>query len=116
MPALLLQILMTFGIGCIAATLTAFVRDTAHAVGIALTVAFYATPIVYPASLVPPGLRPILEANPVAHLVDLFRRAFSLHAAPAPASVLYLTVFCLVVALAGAALFARARPHFADLI
>ena len=81
-PALLLQIAMTFGLGCIAATLTAFVRDTAHAVGIALTVVFYATPIVYPASLVPERLRPILEANPVAHLVDLYRRAFTLHAPP----------------------------------
>ncbi len=115
-PALGLQVLMTFGIGCIAATLTAFVRDTVHAVGIVLTVGFYATPIVYPASLVPPKLRPILEANPVAHLVDLYRRAFTLHEAPAPASWLYLTVFCVAVAVVGATLFARARPHFADLI
>ena len=115
-PALLLQIAMTFGLGCIAATLTAFVRDTAHAVGIALTVVFYATPIVYPASLVPEKLRPILEANPVAHLVDLYRRAFTLHAPPSAGSVLYMTLFCGAVALLGAALFSRARPHFADLI
>lgn len=115
-PALLLQVAMTFGLGCIAATSTAFVRDTAHAVGIALTVVFYATPIVYPASLVPERLRPILEANPVAHLVDLYRRAFTLHAAPPAGSVLYLTLFCGGVALLGAALFSRARPHFADLI
>lgn len=115
-PALVLQVLMTFGLGCIAATLTAFVRDTVHAVGIALTVVFYATPIVYPASLVPARLRPVIDANPVAALVDLFRRAFTLHAAPAPAPVVYLTVFCLAVAVVGAGLFARARPHFADLI
>jgi ABC-type polysaccharide/polyol phosphate export permease len=114
-PALLLQTLLAFGIGCIAATMTAFLRDTVHAVGIALTVLFYATPVVYPLSLVPPRLRPIIEANPLTHLVDLFRRAFTLHAAP-PSSVLYLTVFALGVAAAGAALFARARPHFADLI
>ena len=115
-PALVLQVLMTFGLGCIAATLTAFVRDTVHAVGITLTVVFYATPIVYPASLVPARLRPLIDANPVAALVDLFRRAFTLHAAPAPAPIVYLTVFCLAVAAVGAGLFARARPHFADLI
>lgn len=115
-PALLLQILMTFGIGCLAATLTAFVRDTAHAVGIALTVVFYATPIVYPASLVPERLRWVLEANPVAHLVDLYRRAFTLHALPEAGSVLLLTLFCGAAALIGGALFHRARPHFADLI
>lgn len=116
LPALVLQVLFTFGVGCVAATLTAFLRDTAHAVGIALTVGFYATPIVYPASLVPARWKPLLEANPIAHLVDLYRRAFTLHAAPEPASMAYLTVFCLFVALAGGALFARARPHFADLL
>ncbi len=115
-PALLLQVLFTFGFGCIAATLTAFVRDTTQAVGIVLTVGFYATPIVYPASLVPASLRPVIEANPVTHLVDLYRRAFTLHAAPEPASIVYLAAFCGIVAVGGAALFARARPHFADLI
>jgi lipopolysaccharide transport system permease protein len=115
-PALFLQILFTFGIGCIAATLAAFLRDTTHAVGIVLTVGFYATPIVYPASLVPARLRPLIEANPVAHLVDLYRRAFTLHAAPEAASIAYLAAFCVVAALVGGGLFARARPHFADLI
>jgi lipopolysaccharide transport system permease protein len=115
-PALLLQILLTFGIGCIAATLTTFLRDTTHAIGIVLTVGFYATPIVYPLSLVPPRLLPFLEANPLTHLVDLYRRAFTLHTAPPASSILYLTAICGVAAAAGAALFARARPHFADLI
>jgi len=115
-PAVLLQALLAFGIGCIAATMTAFLRDTVHAVSVGLTVLFYATPVVYPLSLVPPRLRPIIEANPLTHLVDLFRRAFTLHQAPPPSSVLYLTAFSLLAAAAGAALFARARPHFADLI
>jgi lipopolysaccharide transport system permease protein len=116
LPALALQVLLTFGIGCLAATLTAFVRDAAHAVSIVLTILFYATPIVYPVSLVPERYRPILEANPIAHLVEWYRRAFTLHVAPEPSSVLYVTLFAAAVALAGALLFARARPHFADLI
>ena len=115
-PALALQILLTFGLGCIAATLTAFLRDTVHAVGIVLTVGFYATPIVYPVSLLPARLLPLIEANPVTHLVDLYRRAFTLHAAPSAGSVAYLTASCALAAIAGAALFSRARPHFADLI
>jgi ABC-type polysaccharide/polyol phosphate export permease len=115
-PALVLQVLLTFGIGCIAATATAFMRDAAHAVGIVLTVLFYATPIVYPISLVPARLRPWLEANPLTPLVDLFRRAFTLHAFPESVPLLYLTIFSLAAALLGGALFARARPHFADLI
>jgi lipopolysaccharide transport system permease protein len=115
-PALLAQTLLTFGLGCLAATLAVFVRDTVQALGVAMTVLFYATPIVYPASLVPARLRPILAANPIAHLVEWYRDAFTLHAAPDPRSIVYVTVCAAGSAALGAALFARARPHFADLI
>lgn len=116
LPALLLQVLLTFGIGCLAATVTTFVRDAAQAIGIALTIVFWATPIVYPASLVPERFRPILAANPVTHLVEWYRRAFTLHVLPDLGSAIYLTVAAGGVAVLGAALFFRARPHFADLI
>lgn len=116
LPALALQVLLTYGIGCLAATVTAFVRDAAHAIGILLTVMFFATPIVYPASLVPDRFRPILEANPIAHLVAWYRAAFTLHELPAAGSVVYLTLFSATAALLGGLLFQRARPHFADLI
>src|SRR5687768_16465545 len=38
LPALAVQVLLTYGIGCLAATVTAFVRDAGHAIGILLTV------------------------------------------------------------------------------
>jgi ABC-type polysaccharide/polyol phosphate export permease len=116
LPALVLQVLLTFGIGCLAATVTTFVRDAAQAIQIALTVVFWATPIVYPASLVPARFRPILAVNPVTHLTEWYRRAFTLHVLPDPGSALYLTVVACTLAALGAALFFKARPHFADLI
>jgi lipopolysaccharide transport system permease protein len=115
-PALIVQTAMTFGLGCLVATVSTFVRDAIPAIGIALTVVFYATPIVYPASLVPENLRWLVEANPIAHLIEWYRDAFTRHVFPKPASVLYATAFALVAATAGLALFRRARPHFADLI
>ncbi len=115
-PALLLQTLLTFGIGCLAATVTTFLRDAAHAIGIVLTVLFYATPIVYPLSLVPEKFRLIVQCNPISHLVEWYRGAFTLHTAPDPFSILYLLAFSTVATVLGVAFFAKARPHFADLI
>lgn len=118
-PALALQALLTFGIGCVAATVTTFVRDAAQMIGVLLTVVFWATPIVYPSSLVPARhawLGAILRANPVTHLADWYRRAFTIHAPPEASSVAYLTVFAIASALIGTALFVKARPHFADLV
>jgi lipopolysaccharide transport system permease protein len=118
-PALALQALLTFGIGCFAATVTTFVRDAAQLIGVLLTVVFWATPIVYPASLVPARhawLAAILRANPVTHLADWYRRAFTLHSLPEASSFLYVGAAAVVSALAGTALFVKARPHFADLV
>jgi len=115
-PALLAQVVLTFGLGCLVATLTTFVRDTAQVLGIGLTVLFYATPIVYPASLVPASFRPVLRANPLTHLTEWYRSAFTLHTLPPAASVLFVVACAAVSAALGMALFARARPHFADVI
>jgi ABC-type polysaccharide/polyol phosphate export permease len=115
-PALLVQTILTFGIACFAATVTTLVRDVAHGINIALTVVFYATPIVYPAALFPSRYRWVLAVNPIAHLVEWYRRAFTLHVLPEASSILYLTVFSGAVAVLATALFFRARPHFADLI
>jgi ABC-type polysaccharide/polyol phosphate export permease len=115
-PALLLQTLLTFGLGCLVATVAVFVRDAVHALGIGLTVLFYMTPIVYPASLAPERFRPILRANPIAHLTEWYRDAFTLHRMPEPGSVLFVSVIAVASVVLGSGLFARARPHFADLI
>ena len=118
-PALLLQALLTYGIGCLTTTVTTFLRDTAQVIGIGLTVVFWLTPIVYPIAMIPPRhawLLSVVRANPVTHLVEWYRAAFSTHVLPTPASALYLTATCVAAALFGAALFAKARPHFADLM
>ena len=118
-PALVCQALLTYGIGCFAATVTTFLRDAVQLVGIALTVVFWATPIVYPISMIPPRhawLLAVVRANPVTRLVEMYRAAFSTHVAPSAVSVLTLALFCAAVAVTGAALFAKARPHFADLM
>lgn len=115
-PALLFQTVLTFGVACFAATVTTLVRDVAHGIGIALTIVFYATPIVYPAALIPSRYRFLLSINPIAHLVEWYRRAFTLHVLPEPSSVAYLALFAGIAVILGTALFFRARPHFADLL
>jgi ABC-type polysaccharide/polyol phosphate export permease len=115
-PALIVQAALTFGLGCLIATVATFVRDAVPVVSIALTVVFYATPVVYPVEMVPGRLRFLIDANPMAHLAAWYRDAFTLHRFPEPASILYTTLFAAAAMLAGWTLFQKARPHFADLI
>jgi lipopolysaccharide transport system permease protein len=115
-PALIVQTALTYGLGCLVATVATFVRDAVPMVGIVLTVVFYATPVVYPAEIVPERLRPFIEANPLAHLTAWYRDAFTLHRVPSAGSLLFTTLCAAAAVAAGSTAFRRARPHFADLI
>jgi lipopolysaccharide transport system permease protein len=116
LPLVALQLVLAYGLGCVIACLNVFVRDTAQFVGLTLAMLAFATPIFYPASAVPAAFRWVLEINPFAHLVEAFRSVFFRHTAPGWGSIAYLTLFTLVSAAAGSALFSKAEPHFADLL
>jgi ABC-type polysaccharide/polyol phosphate export permease len=65
---------------------------------------------------VPARFAPVLAANPIAHLAEWYRMAFTLHRLPAASSLLFVGVFASVAAGLGFSLFRKAKPHFADLI
>jgi lipopolysaccharide transport system permease protein len=115
-PLLALQVLATFGVGCLLAGLQVFLRDTAQVAGLALAMAGFLTPIFYPVSIVPARFRWVVSVNPVAHLVEGFRDAFFRRALPPAGSVAFLLVFSGFAAILGSLLFAKAEPHFADLL
>jgi lipopolysaccharide transport system permease protein len=115
-PYLALQVMATYGIGCLLAGVQVFLRDTAPVVALVLAMIGFLTPIFYPVAFVPRRFRWIVEANPVAHLIDGFRDAFFRHILPGAGSVAYLLVFSAAAALLGSLLFVKAEPHFADLL
>lgn len=55
------------------ATLTVFLRDLTTVVALTIRVAFIATPVMYPSSLVPDDLAWILNINPFAVLISALR-------------------------------------------
>lgn len=73
-PASALLIAFTAALSLALAALHVYFRDVKFLVQAALMVLFYATPIVYPMSLVG-SLRPIIVANPMTGIVDLFHLA-----------------------------------------
>ena len=112
--ALPLQIALTLGLGLGLAAVHVFVRDTAQAIGMVLFGWFYVTPIVYPLSLVPEELQPLVEANPLTALVGLYRWALLGTAPPRPTALAVLVGAAVLVLFAGAAFFRRCRPAFVD--
>ncbi len=77
LPLLLLQIAaISLGVGLWIAALTVKYRDFHHLVGFVAQLWMYATPIIYPISVIPKAWRFVMALNPMAGIVEAYRYAF----------------------------------------
>jgi ABC-type polysaccharide/polyol phosphate export permease len=98
--------LFTLGITLLVATLAVFVGDVAHMYQLLVQALFFLTPIVYPAEIVPAGLRWLVQLNPMSIMVDLFRALLYRGHVPDLSQWLVATGIALAVLCIGWALFA----------
>jgi homopolymeric O-antigen transport system permease protein len=67
------QLVLTLGLALLVSALTVHFRDLRDLLGNGLTLAFFATPIVYPLSQAPDWARPFLSLNPFTHLAVAYQ-------------------------------------------
>jgi lipopolysaccharide transport system permease protein len=107
--------LLATGIGAALAALHTLLRDVEHVVQVLLTILFYASPILYPASLVPEPLRRWVNANPLAWFSERLREVL-LQGSGLVVGDAVAAVGCVVVFAAGMWVFERLSPHFEDFL
>jgi ABC-2 type transport system permease protein len=74
--AIVMQAVLTLGVGLIVAPLVVFFRDMERAVKLGLRFMFYASPVVYGLVNVPNEFRPFAAINPMSGILSLYRSAF----------------------------------------
>ena len=112
--ALPLQLALTVGLGLLTCAIHTFFRDTAQVLGMLMMGWFYLTPIVYSPGMIPPRAASVLELNPMATLVLMYRQAFLGGSLAAVEGLGRLVVVAAVVLCAGLWLFGRLEKHFVD--
>lgn len=115
-PLLALQMLFAVAVTLAGAALLVFVRDVRFVVPLLLQVWMYATPVIYPIDMVPAPLRTYVYLNPMAGIIDGYRRAFLLGERPDLGAMVMATGITVVCLVGGWLLFKRLEPHFADVI
>lgn len=78
----LIQYIITLAFTLVLSALTVFVRDIDHFVSVILMLGFYATPIVYQASMLPNKFQWALKINPMAQIVEAYRAILYYHRMP----------------------------------
>ena len=116
-PLLLLQTAMlSLGLGLWVAALTVRYRDFQHLIGFVVQLWMYATPIIYPMTIIPERWRFLMILNPMAAVIEWFRYAFF---GVGFANVSYLIISFLAAVFfltSGLFLFSRAERTFIDTI
>jgi len=106
--------LAALGMALILGALQVFLRDVEQLLGQCLTLFFYATPIIYPMALVPPALRQVMRANPLAHVLEAVRQTGLGQGWPSVAVWLGAPLAGALLCWAGHVWFRRLSPHFED--
>jgi len=74
--AIILQAILTVGLGLIIAPLVVFFRDLERVVKLILRFAFYASPIIYTTADLPEAMQPWAGLNPLSGIFSMYRAGF----------------------------------------
>ncbi len=107
--------LLATGLGALLAALQTLLRDVEHVVQVVVMVLFYASPILYPASLIPEMVQVWVKVNPLAWFSERMREVL-LGTAGFVAGDLVVAAGCVAVFLAGLWVFNRLSPSFEDFL
>lgn len=111
------QLLLTMGLGYLAAGLTVFLRDVPQTLAVLTNLWFYVTPIVYPANVIPEPWRAwVLWLNPLAAIAQVYRDLILTGKVEHLAEWAIATVVSILVFSGGFWVYQRLRPAFADVL
>lgn len=114
-PLMILPLyLFSVGTSWLLSSLALFFRDLAHIAPVLLQVMMFLSPVFYPMDVVPGWLRPFLLLNPLTYFVEGIRSGLSgtFDAGMWVWATAASGLFC----VAGALIFRRLRPAFADVV
>ncbi len=115
-PLLVLAVIFTaLGVGTLLSALIVAYRDFRYVIPFLVQLWLFATPVIYPVSLVPERWQWLLYLNPMAGLIEGFRSVFLGKAFDVTALAISMAV-AMVVFLAGVFYFEKVERRFADII
>jgi len=113
---LLVQISLMVGVSLIAASINVFYRDIRFVIPLVLQIWLYASPVIYPSSMVPDQYRLLYSLNPMVGIIDGYRNITLNGVSPINVELLISISISLPIAIFGYWFFKKSEPEFADII
>jgi lipopolysaccharide transport system permease protein/teichoic acid transport system permease protein len=110
--------IFSLGLGWATSALNVFIRDIGQIVGVIIQIGFWATPIFWDITIMPPHIQTVFKLNPMFYIVQGYRESF-IYFRPFwghPYQTLYFWIIAIIVFSMGAYIFRKLKPHFADVL
>jgi lipopolysaccharide transport system permease protein len=112
----LMMMLIALGVGMWMSALNVKYRDVRFALPFLIQLWMFASPVIYPKSMVPPKWQWVLQLNPMTGIIEGFRTALFHHGEFDRAALATSAVIMLVVLVYSAYAFRRMEKSFADIV
>ncbi len=113
---LLIQLVVTLGLGWLMASLGVFIRDMPQINQLALMAWMYLTPIFFPENLVPQNYQALIRWNPIAPLIRSYRNILLEGKMPDWSGLSFTFIFAVICFVFGYWWFQRTKKAFADVL
>lgn len=113
---ILIQLALIVGVVLIGAGVLVFFRDVRFLVPLGLQLWLYASPVIYPSSLIPAQWQWLYCLNPMVGLLESYRAVLLYGQLPSPLLLTPSVVIAVLLLFGGYSWFKRIEPAFADLI
>ena len=110
------QLLFTLGLCYLMAVAGTYMPDVRETLRAVVRATFFITPVIWPAERVPEDLRFLVDYNPLAFLVESYRRLILDGELPGAEAAVYFSLFAAALFVVGLAVFERCKRNFADLL
>lgn len=105
-------IVFSLGVGLILSAITVKFRDVMHLYSVFVTALMYLTPVIYPMSILPEWLEPIVRLNPITNILQMFRNVMLYNTLPDLMSLAMAIVECAVMLSLGLYVFYKNQDEF----
>lgn len=110
----IIQSALSLGLLFVLSAINVYVRDIEYLVAFLLNLLFYATPILYTASMFPSKVRWILYLNPMSSIVDAYRSIFYYKVMPNLTSLALVGILSFIILIIGYIIFRKLEKGFAE--
>lgn len=108
------EYIMALGLTFLVASVTVYLRDVEHIVGIITMAWQFLSPVMYGVDMVPERFRLLFSLNPMTPILTAYRDIFYYKQIPQLSTMIQAIVFGVVMLILGVAVFECLKKHFSE--